>query len=152
MSVTPVPRRTVLLSTVSSDAHTWNLVFLQLLLEEHGHRVVNLGPCVPDEHLLTVARAVRPDAIVISSVNGHGHLDGARLIRALRGDPDLAAVPAIIGGKLGIEDDDRHVQVLLDAGFDAVVTEGTPVSTLAEFLAAAPPPRAVDADTPARVA
>ncbi len=154
MTSEPTRGRTVLLSTVSSDAHTWNLVFLQLLLEEHGHRVVNLGPCVPDEHLLTVARAVRPDAIVISSVNGHGHLDGARLIRALRDDADLAAVRAIIGGKLGIagEDDDRHVQALLDAGFDAVVTEGSPASALAEFLAAAPPPRALDAATPGRAA
>jgi methylaspartate mutase sigma subunit len=153
MTPTLTRSRTVLLSTVSSDAHTWNLVFLQLLLEEHGHHVVNLGPCVPDEHLLTIARAVRPDAIVISSVNGHGHLDGARLIRALRDDADLAAVPAIIGGKLGIngENDDRHVHALLDAGFDAVVTEGSPASTLTEFLAA-PPPRAVDAGIPARAA
>ena len=140
MTELALPQRTVLLSTVSSDAHTWNLVFLQLLLEEHGHRVVNLGPCVPDDHLLAVARDLRPDAVVISSVNGHGHLDGARLIRALREDAELAAVPVIIGGKLGIDgagDRDR-VQDLLDAGFDAVVTEGSATGSLTDFLSISP--------------
>ena len=40
---------TVLLTGASSDAHTWNLVFLQLLIAEHGFRVTNLGPAVPAE-------------------------------------------------------------------------------------------------------
>lgn len=29
----------VVVSTMASDSHTWNLVFLQLVLEELGHRV-----------------------------------------------------------------------------------------------------------------
>lgn len=37
----------VVLSTIPSDSHTWNLLFLQLLLEEHGCEVTNLGACVP---------------------------------------------------------------------------------------------------------
>ncbi|MEU4689839.1 cobalamin-dependent protein [Actinoplanes sp. NPDC023714] len=129
--------RTVLLSTVSSDSHTWNLVFLQLLLQEQGHRVVNLGPCVPDEQLVAAALDLRPHAIVISTVNGHGHLDGARLIRAVRAEPRLAATPAIIGGKLDTGGTaERHVRDLLDAGFDAVATGGGETSELTAFLAA----------------
>ncbi|MGQ4416103.1 methylaspartate mutase, partial [Streptomyces sp. SAS_269] len=34
----------VVVSSLASDAHTWNLVFLQLLIEESGFDVVNLGP------------------------------------------------------------------------------------------------------------
>lgn len=117
-------RRRILLSTVSSDAHTWNLVFLQLMLEESGHEVINLGPCVPDELLVDTARRERPDAIVISSINGHGHLDGARVIRALRRDPSTKDVPAMIGGKLGVHGSGNEVYApaLIDAGFDAVFT------------------------------
>ncbi|WP_331273131.1 cobalamin B12-binding domain-containing protein [Motilibacter deserti] len=111
----------MLLSSVSSDAHTWNLVFLQLLLEENGYDVVNLGACVPDELLLAEARAHAPDVIVISSVNGHGRADGRRLIGALRADPMLRGVPAVIGGKLGVAGaDDAADAELLDAGFAAV--------------------------------
>jgi methylaspartate mutase sigma subunit len=138
--------RRILLSTVSSDAHTWNLIFLQLVLEEAGHDVVNLGPCVPDELLLDTARRMRPDAIVISSVNGHGHLDGARVIRLLRADPVTRGIPAIIGGKLGIAGgaDANLAGSLVDAGFDMVFTDGGHPAELSRFLArvTGPPPLA----------
>ncbi|MDX3386076.1 methylmalonyl-CoA mutase [Streptomyces sp. V2] len=117
----------VLLSTVSSDSHTWNLVFLQLLLEERGYEVNNLGPCVPDAEIVSQIRLSRPDAVVISSVNGHGHIDGRRLIRTLRADADpaVSAVPVMIGGKLGIQGAQHHLAgELVAEGFDAVFTEG----------------------------
>ncbi|MGW4381395.1 cobalamin B12-binding domain-containing protein [Kitasatospora sp. NPDC004531] len=121
----------VLLSTVSSDAHTWNLVFLQLLLEEHGFQVVNLGPCVPDELLLDSVREHRPDLVVISTVNGHGKLDGGRVIRLLRAQPDLADVPVVIGGKLGIAGaDDAGSRELVEAGFTAVFTDAVDAAAL----------------------
>ena len=112
----------ILLSTTSSDSHTWNLMFLQLLLEECGHEVVNLGPCVPDALLVETARDCRPSAIVISTVNGHGRIDGARVARAVRRHPEIAQLPMVIGGKLGIEgtSSDDEVSRLLEAGFDAV--------------------------------
>lgn len=115
----------ILLSTTSSDSHTWNLVFLQLLLEERGHEVVNLGPCVPDDLLVETARSCRPSAVVISTVNGHGRIDGARVARALRRDPATAHLPMMIGGKLGIEgtSTDDEVSRLIEAGFDAVFVD-----------------------------
>jgi methylmalonyl-CoA mutase cobalamin-binding subunit len=114
----------ILLSTTSSDSHTWNLMFLQLLLQESGHEVVNLGPCVPDTLLLEAARSCRPTAIVISTVNGHGRIDGARVARAVRQEPEIAKLPMMIGGKLGIDgtSSDDEVLRLLEAGFDAVFT------------------------------
>ncbi|MET9372788.1 cobalamin-dependent protein [Streptomyces sp. NPDC002992] len=137
--LSPAGRR-ILLSTVSSDSHTWNLVFLQLLLEELGHEVINLGPCVPDALLIETAAAEQPDAIVISSVNGHGHLDGARLIRAVRADPRTRTIRALIGGKLGVQggDDTSYVRELAEAGFDAVCVDGAPETALRSFLAAPP--------------
>ncbi|WP_149828629.1 cobalamin-dependent protein [Streptomyces tailanensis] len=93
-------RRTVVVTSMASDSHTWNLVFLQLLLEELGHDVVNLGPCVPDDLLVTRCAAIRPAFVVISSVNGHGCQDGLRVIRRLRSHPGLFAMPVVIGGKL----------------------------------------------------
>jgi methylaspartate mutase sigma subunit len=116
------PRPAVLLSTVSSDSHTWNLVYLKLLLEEHGYPVTCLGACVPDELLVETALRQRPDAIVISSVNGHGAIDGVRLARLLRARPETAPIPMVIGGKLGLLGTGTETQAreLLAAGFTAV--------------------------------
>src|SRR4051812_3180408 len=55
----------VLVTSVSSDSHTWNLVFLQLLLEDLGHKVTNLGACTPDDEILGAARALEPDLLVV---------------------------------------------------------------------------------------
>ncbi|MGV9885923.1 cobalamin B12-binding domain-containing protein [Streptomyces sp. NPDC003395] len=133
-------RRRVVLSTVSSDAHTWNLVFLQLLLEEMGHEVVNLGPCVPDRLLLDSVRRIRPDLLVVSTVNGHGRLDGARVIRKLRADPVAGDTPAVIGGKLGIDGDEGNTAAreLVDAGFDAVFTDTADTAAIGRVLGALP--------------
>ncbi|MEV7770281.1 cobalamin-dependent protein [Kitasatospora sp. NPDC086791] len=126
----------VVVTTTASDSHTWNLVFLQLLLEEMGHRVTNLGACVPDALLLAECRRIVPDLIVISSVNGHGHQEGLRVIPALRACPELRRTPTVIGGKLGIAgaDDPDRERTLLAAGFDAVFEEGSAVAPFRAFV------------------
>jgi methylaspartate mutase sigma subunit len=112
----------VLLAGTSSDAHTWNLVYMQMLIEEFGHDVRNLGCCVPDELLLGEAVRMAPGLIVMSTVNGHGFIDGSRAVRHLRESAALREVPIVIGGKLGVAGGGREegVQTMLDAGFTAV--------------------------------
>ncbi|MFJ5223122.1 cobalamin B12-binding domain-containing protein [Streptomyces sp. NPDC088400] len=129
-------RRRVLLSSVSSDAHTWNLVFLQLLLEEMGHDVTNLGACVPDEMLIQECAALRPDLVVISTVNGHGHVDGKRLIGKVRAQPETRHTPVVIGGKLGITGGTQATasHELVTAGFDAVFQDGADPAALGRFM------------------
>lgn len=113
----------VVISSVSSDAHTWNLVFLQLLIEEWGHRVTNLGPCVPEALLVDECVRRSPDLVVVSTVNGHGFHDGLRLIGALRQCADTAQLPVVLGGKLGVTGGQGaadRVATLIAAGYDAV--------------------------------
>lgn len=117
-------RRTVrfLVSGVPSDSHTWNLIALQLFIEEMGHEVINLGSCMPVDELLLACRRHRPDCLVISSVNGHGYLDGARVITAVRADPELTGLRVVIGGRFGVRGGDNaeeHAD-LRQLGFDAV--------------------------------
>ncbi|GAB2825022.1 cobalamin B12-binding domain-containing protein [Streptomyces chlorus] len=133
MQPTTARRGTAVVTGMASDSHTWNLVFLQLLLEENGFDVVNLGPCVPDDLLVDSCRSAGPDLVVISSVNGHGHQEGLRVIARLRAIAELAATPVVIGGKLDVirGKDTRHAQRLTAAGFDAVFTEDA--RTMARF-------------------
>jgi len=111
----------VIVTSLSSDAHTWNLVYLQLLLEEMGCQVHNLGACTPSEKIVAECVATRPDLVVVSSLNGHGCQDGIRLIEAIRSCPAVAATPVVIGGKLDTDGGDSQAATrLLAAGFDAV--------------------------------
>ncbi|MEU5421966.1 cobalamin B12-binding domain-containing protein [Streptomyces sp. NPDC001407] len=124
---TPAGRdATVIVTGVTSDSHTWNLVFLQLLLEELGFDVVNLGPCVPEERVVAECLARGPALLVVSSVNGHGYRDGMRLINRLRRQGGLTGMPAVIGGKLGIAGPQSAEQLaaLVTAGYDAVFDDG----------------------------
>jgi methylaspartate mutase sigma subunit len=117
----------VLLSGVASDSHTWNLVYLHRLLQEAGCSVTNVGPCPPDGLLVEECASTNPDLIVLSSVNGHGALDGMRVIRKIRRVPELARTPAVIGGKLGTLGSENGALAprLLAAGFDRVFPDGS---------------------------
>jgi methylmalonyl-CoA mutase cobalamin-binding subunit len=129
-------RKRFLVTSVSSDAHMWNLVFLQLLLEERGGDVVNLGICVPDEVIIDECLRSRPDVVVVSTVNGHGHIDGLRLIRKLRAVPELADVKIVIGGKLGVKgaENAKYGEELVANGFDAAFESGAGLADFERFL------------------
>jgi methylaspartate mutase sigma subunit len=130
------PGLDVVVTSLASDAHTWNLVYLQLVLEELGHRVVNLGACVPDSLLVTECVRRAPDLVLVSSVNGHGYHDGLRVIAALRAR--LSSTAIVIGGKLGTDGTDgvrERAAQLVAAGYDAVFEDGTGMAAFRAFLA-----------------
>jgi methylaspartate mutase sigma subunit len=136
----PGTSRPTLLTTLPSDAHTWNLVFLQLFLEERGHHVVNLGATVPIALVEREACRLRPDLIVVSTVNGHGVPDGMRLVEALRRHPDLAATRIVIGGKLGVDGPQGPAvcDELLHVGYDGVYQDDAGPEDLLRDLAVLP--------------
>jgi methylmalonyl-CoA mutase cobalamin-binding subunit len=126
----------------------WNLVFLQLLIEENGGQVVNLGACTPDELVLSECLRVRPDALVVSTVNGHGHIDGLRLIGKIRRHPELASMKAVIGGKLGVHGARQAGSraELVANGFDAVFEADADLDRFLDCLGlGTPAPRGVAA-------
>ncbi|WAL67942.1 cobalamin-dependent protein [Amycolatopsis cynarae] len=139
-TVTGPHRPTVIVSSMASDSHTWNLVYLELLVGELGFDVVNLGACVPDELLESECLSRRPAMLVLSSVNGHGHQDGLRVIQRLRALEELRELPVVIGGKLGIGGGltaEETAQLLL-AGFDAVFDDHQGASSFRRFAATLP--------------
>lgn len=133
-------RLRVVVSSTHSDSHMWNLVFLEMLLEELGHEVTNLGCCVPDDLLTAECLRLRPDLVVISTVNGHGWIDVPRVGRRLREHAELAHIPMVIGGKLGIsaDGDQRKIDELLAAGFDAVFEDADAIDAFRSYVQALP--------------
>lgn len=129
----------VVVTGLPSDAHTWNLVFMQLLLEDLGHHVVNLGPCIAQDEIVESCCKYQPDLLVVSSVNGHGFHDAEQLARALRARWELAGLPAVVGGKLGVhgaEGQAGHHRLLLSAGFDAVFHDEEGLAPFTAFVTA----------------
>jgi methylaspartate mutase sigma subunit len=133
----PGRRLDIVISALSSDAHTWNLVLVQLLLEELGHDVRNLGPCVPDSVVVRACRQQLPDLLLVTSINGHGVRDGKSLIRAVRQCPELISMRVAIGGVFGI-DGAPHTGELLAAGFDAAFEQHAGQASLRAYVSALP--------------
>jgi methylaspartate mutase sigma subunit len=126
----------ILLSSIPSDSHTWNLVFMQLYIEEMGHQVFNLGACVPTDFLVKEAHRYQPDMIVVSSINGHANIEGVEMAQVIRSYDLLRNIPLVIGGKLGTKGTDNEIYVnkLIAAGFDGVFTESEDLDSLANFM------------------
>ncbi|WP_424533410.1 cobalamin B12-binding domain-containing protein [Sphaerisporangium viridialbum] len=133
------PKPYAVLSSTPSDSHTWNLLFVQLLMEEIGWSVANLGACVPVAMLLDESLRRVPDLIVISTVNGHGAQEARQVIAALRAEPSLSRVPVALGGKLCVSEDRERAVVdeLAAAGYDAVLVGDTAVPAFRSLLAGA---------------
>jgi len=113
----------IVASTVD-DSHTWNLIGVELRLRERGFKVINLGCCTPPELLAKTVRQHRPDLTVISSVNGHGSMNGLTLAKLLSQYQAFNASLIVIGGKLTI-DNVLPTQVVLSlkrAGYNAVLS------------------------------
>jgi len=129
-------RLNILLTAMASDSHTWNLMYLELLLQEWGHTATNLGPCVPHEPLIRRCRELAPDLVVISSVNGHGFSEGREVGQLIRACAELADTPMVIGGKLstGVEDQAAKTASLRAAGFDLVVNDSDGLAPFQDFV------------------
>ncbi|EST38287.1 hypothetical protein N566_08195 [Streptomycetaceae bacterium MP113-05] len=112
-------------------------MYVELFLEELGHDVVALGPCVSPELLTAACRRHSPDVVVLSSVNGHGYRDGLTAVRRLRSGTAPSVLPVVIGGKLGTTGRRQEADVdrLLQAGCDAVFGDDD-LDALRAFLAA----------------
>ncbi|MGH8477254.1 MAG: cobalamin B12-binding domain-containing protein [Methylococcales bacterium] len=128
---------TAVLTTIRSDSHTWNLVFMHIWLCEHGLIVTNLGSCVPESEVAQHCRLQQPDLLVVSTVNGHGGFEGESLIRTLASSVDLSKTVTVIGGKLatGPEQEITQIERLQRAGFDAVLTGQAALQSLTGLIA-----------------
>ncbi len=134
----PASSKRAIIATVPSDSHMWNLVYIELVLRENGWEVNNLGACTPAELVVEACLAERPDMLVVSSVNGHGHIGGRKLIGQIRSRTELDYLPVVIGGKLGTlgANNKVFVEPLVSAGYSAVFMESEGLEEFGRFIEA----------------
>lgn len=119
-------KKRLVIGVIGADVHAVGIRILEFAFREAGFDVTNLGVMVSQEEFIGAAVETDADAIVISSLYGHGELD----CRGLRDKSDEAGLTGIllyVGGNIvvGKQDFEDVEKRFHDMGFDRAFPPGT---------------------------
>lgn len=122
-------KKTIVIGVIGSDCHAVGNKILEHAFTQAGFNVVNIGVLSPQEDFINAAIETNADAILVSSLYGHGELD-CRGLREKCDEAGLKNILLYVGGNLvvGKQDWESIKKRFLDMGFDRVYAPGTPVS------------------------
>ena len=126
---------TVVLGVIGSDCHAVGNKIIEHALTHAGIKVVNLGVMVSQDEFIDAAIETGAQAILVSSIYGHGEID----CDGLRGrciERGLDPVLLYVGGNLVIgKRDFSEVEVLfLEMGYDRVFPPTIELPKVVEYL------------------
>lgn len=126
---------TIVTGVIGSDVHAVGNKILTYKLEEAGFKVVNLGVMVDQEEYIDAAIETDADAIIVSSLYGHGEID-CRGLREKCDEAGLTNIPLIAGGNLvvGKQNFDDVEKRFLDMGFTKVYPPGSDIEESINYL------------------
>lgn len=129
----------LVIGVIGADVHAVGNKILYYAFTQAGFNVTNLGVMVSQEEYIGAAIETGADAIVVSSLYGHGELD-CRGLREKCDEAGLGGVLLYVGGNIvvGKQPFDEVEKRFLAMGFDRVFGPGTPpevtISALMEDL------------------
>lgn len=128
-------KKTIVTGVIGADAHAVGNKIIEYALNEAGFNVVNLGVMVSQEEYIEAAIETNADAIVVSSLYGHGEID-CNGLREKAEEAGLKDIPLLAGGNLvvGKQEFADVKKRFMDMGFDRVYPPGTPIETTIEAL------------------
>lgn len=123
-------KKTLVLGVIGSDCHAVGNKILDYSLSDAGFNVVNIGVLSPQEDFINAAVETKADAILVSSLYGHGEID-CRGMRQKAEESGLKDILMYVGGNIvvGKQDWDEVHKKFIDMGFDRVYPPGTSVET-----------------------
>ena len=125
----------IVLGVIGSDCHAVGNKVLDYAFTEAGFNVVNIGVLCPQEEFINAAIESNADAIVVSSLYGHGEIDCRgfknKCIEAGLGDARLYVGGNIVVGKQKFEVVEKRFKQM---GFDRVYKPGTSPETTIKDL------------------
>lgn len=127
--------KTIVMGVIGSDVHAVGIRILEEAFTEVGFDVVNIGVLSPQEDFINAAIETDADAILVSSLYGHGELD-CKGFKEKCIEAGLDDVLLYVGGNLvvGKQDWKSTEKKFLDMGFDRVFPPGTLPETAIENL------------------
>jgi methylaspartate mutase sigma subunit len=123
-------KKTIVLGVIGSDCHAVGNKILDYSLTDAGFNVVNIGVLSPQEDFINAAVETNADAILVSSLYGHGEID-CRGMREKCDEAGLKDILLYVGGNIVVGKqkwEDVHKR-FKDMGFDRVYPPGTSVET-----------------------
>ncbi len=121
-------KKTIVIGVIGADAHAVGNKIIDLTLHNEGFNVVNLGVMVSQEEFIEAAVETNADAILVSSLYGHGEIDCMGL-RQKCDEAGLVGIPLFVGGNLvvGKQEFEDVKQRFINMGFDFVYPPSTPI-------------------------
>lgn len=92
-------RKTIVTGVIGADVHAVGNKILTYALEEAGFKIINLGVMVSQEEFIEAAVETNADAILVSSLYGHGEID-CHGLRDKCEEAGLDNIPLLVGGNL----------------------------------------------------
>ncbi|MCL2397200.1 MAG: methylaspartate mutase subunit S [Defluviitaleaceae bacterium] len=117
---------TLVIGVIGADVHAVGNKILNYTFTEAGFNVVNLGVMVSQKEFVEAAIEADANAIVVSSLYGHGEID-CKGLREKCDEAGLTDIKLYVGGNLvvGKQDFNQVERVFLAMGFDRVYPPGT---------------------------
>ncbi|HHY10434.1 MAG TPA: methylaspartate mutase subunit S [Firmicutes bacterium] len=118
--------KTLILGVIGSDVHAVGNKILEISFQEAGFNVVNLGVLVSQKEFVEAALETDADAIMVSSLYGHGEIDVRGLREALV-EAGIGDILMYIGGYLvvGSQEWADVEEKFKQLGFDRVYPPST---------------------------
>ncbi|MCK8828274.1 methylaspartate mutase subunit S [Natroniella acetigena] len=132
-------KKTVVMGVIGSDVHAVGNRILEEAFTKAGFDVVNIGVLAPQEEFINAAIETDADAILVSSLYGHGELD-CKGFREKCIESGLEDITLYVGGNLvvGKQEWEPTEDKFLEMGFDRVYPPGTlpeePIADLKQDL------------------
>ena len=123
-------KKTLILGVIGSDCHAVGNKILDYALTEAGFNVINIGVLSPQEDFINAAVETNADAIIVSSLYGHGEID-CRGMREKCDEAGLNGILLIVGGNIvvGKQNWEDVYSRFRKMGFDKVYPPGTTLET-----------------------
>lgn len=117
---------TIVIGVIGSDVHAIGIRILEEAFIEAGFNVVNIGVLSSQTDFINAAIETDADAILVSSLYGHGELD-CRGFKEKCMEAGLDHVLLYIGGNLviGKQAWEQTENIFINMGFDRVYPPGT---------------------------
>jgi len=128
-------KKKLVIGVIGADVHAVGNKILDHAFAQAGFDVINLGVMVPQEEYINAAVESAADAIVVSSLYGHGELD-CRGMREKCDEAGLEGILLYVGGNVvvGKQPFDEVEARFKAMGFDRVFGPGTPPEVTIEAL------------------
>lgn len=126
-------KKTLIIGVIGADVHAVGNQILYFAFREAGFNVINLGVMVSQEEYIEAAVEAKADAILVSSLYGHGELDCAGM-RDKCNEAGLKDILLYVGGNIvvGKQPFEEVRERFLAMGFNRVFGPGTsPETTIA---------------------